>query len=314
MTAARRRGTGRIAGYAAGAALAAFAYGALIERRRYTLREVRIPILPPSATEIRVLHISDLHLVPSQHDKIAWVKALQHLEPDFVIDTGDNVGGPDAIPAVTEAIGPLLRSRPGVYVDGSNDAFAPALKNPLGYLLPNRGPASEPVGRARIDTAALHRVFDGFGWHDLNDASAEISAGGIPVHLIGTSDAHLDYADIPLLRSRIGEVAEAHARGAVVLGVTHAPYRRVLDGFAEIGVDAIFAGHTHGGQVCVPWVGALTTNCDLPRSGVKGLSEWEADGRRVPLHVSAGLGTSVYAPVRFACPPEATLVTLTEWR
>jgi predicted MPP superfamily phosphohydrolase len=73
------------------------------------------------------------------------------------------------------------------------------------------------------------------------------------------------------------------------------------------GADLVLAGHTHGGQLCVPGVGALVTNCDLPRSRAKGMSQ---HGDAV-LHVSAGLGTSPYAPVRFACRPEATLLTIT---
>ena len=83
----------------------------------------------------------------------------------------------------------------------------------------------------------------------------------------------------------------------------------MLSGLVDLGADAIFAGHTHGGQVCVPGYGALVTNCDIPREQVKGLSTWTSRGRSAALHVSAGLGTSIYAPVRFACPPEATLLT-----
>ena len=72
------------------------------------------------------------------------------------------------------------------------------------------------------------------------------------------------------------------------------------------GFPLILAGHTHGGQLCVPGFGALVTNCDLPRRQAKGLSTRCTPGDARALHVSAGLGTSPYAPVRFACPPEAT--------
>jgi predicted MPP superfamily phosphohydrolase len=92
----------------------------------------------------------------------------------------------------------------------------------------------------------------------------------------------------------------------LTIGVTHAPYRRVLDAMVADALPLILAGHTHGGQVCVPGFGALTTNCDLPWRQAKGVSRWG----EAYLHVSAGLGTSPYAPVRFACPPEATLLTL----
>lgn len=96
----------------------------------------------------------------------------------------------------------------------------------------------------------------------------------------------------------------------VPIGVAHAPYQRVLNAFVTHGAQVIFAGHTHGGQVCVPGYGALVSNCDLPRERVKGLSVWTNALRSSFLNVSAGLGTSIYAPVRFACRPEATLITL----
>ena len=75
---------------------------------------------------------------------------------------------------------------------------------------------------------------------------------------------------------------------------------------ALTGLPLVFAGHTHGGQVCVPGMGALVTNCDLDRKRAKGLSTHEG----AALHVSAGLGTNPYAPVRLACPAEATILHL----
>ncbi|MBC8091522.1 MAG: metallophosphoesterase, partial [Pseudonocardia sp.] len=91
------------------------------------------------------------------------------------------------------------------------------------------------------------------------------------------------------------------------LGLVHAPEPSVLDRFAGDGYDLLLAGHTHGGQVCVPGYGALVTNSGLHRSMARGLHRWSGP---TWLHVSAGLGTSPYAPVRLACPPEATLLTL----
>jgi predicted MPP superfamily phosphohydrolase len=110
------------------------------------------------------------------------------------------------------------------------------------------------------------------------------------------------------------------APAALTIGVTHAPYRRVLDAMAADGAKLLLAGHTHGGQLCVPGFGALVTNCDLPRRRARGISSWPADGghtdgggpsQDATLHVSAGVGTSPYTPVRFACRPEASLLTLT---
>ena len=99
----------------------------------------------------------------------------------------------------------------------------------------------------------------------------------------------------------------------LVIGVTHAPYQRILDAYAADGATLLIAGHTHGGQVCVPFHGALVTNCDLDTGRVKGLSRWwpgagsrpssQAPDDAAWLEVSAGLGTAPTAPVRSPAGP-----------
>lgn len=297
------RAAGRVLAGAAAAGGALLAYGSLVERRAYTVREVTVPVLPAGAASLRVLHLSDLHLAPWQHDRVAWVRGLARLHPDLVIDTGDNFGHVDALPAILEALGPLL-ALPGGFVYGSNDYFTPLPKNPLAYLLHTSRVERE---RPDIDTAALtHRLVEA-GWHRLDNRSAVVTVHGLRIGLVGTGDAHLR-EDAPRTLRR--NLTSLPADVDLVLGVTHAPYRRVLDGFASMGADLVLAGHTHGGQVRVPGVGALTANCDLPPALARGLHVWRWRDRRMPLNVSAGVGTSIYAPIRFACRPEVTLLTL----
>jgi uncharacterized protein len=124
---------------------------------------------------------------------------------------------------------------------------------------------------------------------------------------MGVNDPHREYDRPSELTSGLRGLRARKERAALTIGVAHAPYRRVLDDFTDRGAGLLLAGHTHGGQVCVPGFGALVTNCDLPRRQVRGVSEW----RSATLNVSAGLGTSIYAPVRFACRPEVSLLTLT---
>jgi uncharacterized protein len=293
------------------AALGATALGglawAVAEAHRFTLREFTVPVLPAGERPLRVLHISDLHLTPRQHDKIAWVRSLAELEPDFVVDTGDNLAHLDALPALLHALEPLLHT-PGAFVMGSNDYVAPRLKNPARYLLADaRRP--EPANRTMLPSDRLMAAFERAGWCNLRNRRDGVVVDGRWIALVGVDDAHLDLDDFP--------AGVSPSRAALRLGVTHAPYRRVLDQMRSDGTDLILAGHTHGGQLCLPGWGALVTNCDLDTRRAKGLHGWPGRRPGTPggedstwLHVSAGLGTSPYAPVRFACRPEASLLTL----
>ena len=79
------------------------AYASLVERNAYALRRVTVPVLPAGHRPLRVVHVSDLHLMPGQRRKAAWVAALADLRPDLVVNTGDNISHPDAIPVALEA-------------------------------------------------------------------------------------------------------------------------------------------------------------------------------------------------------------------
>lgn len=270
------------------------------EAHAFTTRRVTVGVLPPGAAPLRVLHLSDLHLTPKQRDKIDWVSSLAAEAPDLVVVTGDNLGHVDAVPSVAKALEPLL-GIPGLFVFGSNDYFGPRPVNPLAYL---GGPSRIHGDRTVLPTEKLRAVFTDAGWRDLNNARARLTVAGIDLTAVGMDDPHI---------GRDAMAAADGARGALHLGVVHAPYARALNALVDDGVDLVLAGHTHGGQVCVPGFGAIVTNCDLDRRRVKGLSHWpgaETDAGSTWLHVSAGVGTSPYAPVRFACRPEATVLTL----
>lgn len=293
-------------------AAAAAVYAVAIERRAYRVRTELMPVLSPGAEPVRILHLSDLHLAPWQRDRIDWVRGLTALKPDLIITTGDLMGHRDALPALTEALMPF-DGVPGVFVHGSNDYYAPRLKNPFRYFA---GPSSSDGDKAEpLDIEALERLLaDRLGWRSLNNDVAQLEVNGSTLDFVGVNDAHRgwDRLDVvPALLDALREQDEDDTDDpAITIGVTHAPYRRVLDTFTTQGADAIFAGHTHGGQVCLPGGRALVTNCDIPAEQARGLSLWYHAHRAAYLNVSAGLGHSIYAPVRFACPPEAVVVTL----
>jgi hypothetical protein len=276
---------------------AALGYASLIERNLFTLRRFDVPVLAPDAEPLRVLHISDLHLTPGQRRKQEWVAALAATDPDLVITTGDNLAHPDAVPAVLRALGPLLEL-PGAFVFGSNDYRGPVLKNPFGYFAKDR-----PYRQgAELPTEKLRGVLSRAGWLDLNNARTQLKAGGRTVELVGVDDPHIARDDYASVTGPVSAEADLH------IGLTHSPEPEILHRMATDGFSLLLAGHTHGGQVRVPGVGALVTNCGLDRRMARGLHRWP--GSSSWLHVSAGLGTHPTAPVRFACLPEASLLTL----
>ena len=301
---------GKVAGLAAATGAGCVAYGALIERNWFTVREESLAILPHGSAPFTVLHLSDIHLAPGQEKKMGWLRELARLEPDLVVNTGDNLSHTEAIRPLLDALGPLM-DFPGVFVPGSNDYFAPRLNNPFGYF---RGPSSSPESRTqrrvpiKLDTAALHAGFGMGGWVNLTNRAQSLVLKGIRFDFSGVDDPHLNrekYAGWP--RGSASQGSAPHVKVAVA----HAPYQRVLDHFTNDRADLILAGHTHGGQVCLPGYGALVSNCDLPTWRAKGLTVWQSDGRTTPVNVSGGIGTSRMAPFRFACRPEAVLLTLT---
>ncbi|MCW1958233.1 MAG: metallophosphoesterase [Mycobacterium sp.] len=284
------------ASLAAGTAALTVGYAAVIERNAFVVREVTMPVLSPGSTPLRVLHLSDIHMRPSQRRKQDWLRELSRWEPDLVVNTGDNLSHPRAVPAVVQSLGDLL-AVPGVFVFGSNDYFAPKLKNPAKYLTDS----DHRSHGSPLPWQDLRAAFTERGWLDLTHNRRELQVAGLVIAAAGVDDAHLG-------RDRYETIAGAPSPAAnLSLGVTHAPYTRVLDRFAADGYQLVMAGHTHGGQLCLPFYGALVTNCDLDRSRAKGASSW---GAETALHVSAGIGTSPFAPLRFCCRPEATLLTL----
>ncbi|MBB5513309.1 hypothetical protein HD598_001996 [Neomicrococcus aestuarii] len=305
------RSTGALAlGGAAG-----LAYGTW-EKNQFELRQETVAVLPPGYRDITLLHISDIHYIPNQRKKTRWLAELADLSPDLVINTGDNLSHPEAVPGLLAALKPLM-AFPGVFVPGSNCYFAPTLRNPLRYFA---GPSSRdgvPEKKLELPWREMHHGFEDAGWLNATNANFTAEIAGQQIDFSGVDDPHLGYEKYAGWPENFGKYDDAGLRPAVRprIALAHAPYQRVLDYFTLSGADMIFAGHTHGGQVCIPGYGALVSNCDLPTSQARGLSTWTAGAaaarRTIPLEVSAGIGTSRFAPIRVACRPEAILMRMT---
>jgi predicted MPP superfamily phosphohydrolase len=285
---------GLLAGAVAAAGAACVGYGVLVERDWYRLRRERVEALDPGQPPLTVLHLSDLHLTVADARRMAFLERLAGEPADLVVLTGDMLGEPQALDPVLETLGRFRPRLGAVAVLGSNDYWAPRFRNPFSYFL---GPSSRR--RRRSGGNPWRELVDGLearGWTVLSNRRGHLG----DVELAGMDDPHIRRDD-PGVAAPPGT-----ARPRLRLGVVHSPYRRALDAFERNGYGLLLAGHTHGGQVRLPGVGALVTNCDLPRGQVRGLSRWGSSW----LHVSAGLGTSKYAPFRFACRPEASLLTV----
>ncbi|KAA1425101.1 metallophosphoesterase [Mumia zhuanghuii] len=279
----------------------AVAYASLYERNAFVVRELDVPVLPPSARPITVLQISDVHMTPGQTRKQHWLRTLVEYEPDLVVNTGDNLAHMQTLPELLRAYTDLL-DVPGVFVFGSNDYYSPTMKNPARYLI---SPSGVRRRTADLPYEEMRAAFTSAGWLDLNNATATLDVRGSSVAFAGLDDPHVSRDDLSAIPS------EADAAADLAVAVVHAPYLRAIDAFNVQGYPLILAGHTHGGQLRVPGFGALVTNCDIDRRRARGLHQHRTAGHDPSwLHVSAGCGTSPYAPVRFACRPEATVLRL----
>jgi len=265
-------------------------YGIFIERFRYRVLRHRLDILPAGAAPLDVLHLSDLHFVRRDPRKTRFLAELP--AADVAIVTGDFLAEPEAVETVLAGVQPIRGRLASWFVLGSNDYFVPRPLNYLAYFRSRRKRRRAAPGRA----ADLVRGLVADGWDDLTDSRRPVSLDGLATEVLGLDDAHIRRHDL-----RVAPRSDEDRFGVAVM---HSP--DTAPEAAALGYRLIVAGHTHGGQVRLPWIGALVSNCSIPPRFASGLVRM---GTAV-LHVSRGLGTSKYAPFRFWCRPEATILEL----
>jgi predicted MPP superfamily phosphohydrolase len=275
----------------AGAGLLCVAYGVFVERRWYRRAGYRLPVLPADASGVTVLHLSDLHFVARDRRKAQFLASLPR--PDVAVVTGDFLAEPQGVELAVEAVRPLRGRLASYFVLGSNDYYAPQPLNYLSYFRPERKYRKGIRGRS----GDLVRMLEADRWVHLKNARTSIRANGTRFEVVGLDDPHIERSDL--------RAAPRSDRDAFGLAVVHSP--DPAPELVALGYRLILSGHTHGGQVRLPLIGALVTNGDMPRRLCRGLS------RLGPalMHISPGLGTSKYAPFRFLCRPEATILELT---
>ncbi len=279
--------------------LATLGWASLIERRWYALRHATVPVLRAGASRpLRVLHLSDLHQVAGQAHRLSFVRACADTAPDVVVVSGDLLEEDEAIDEVVDTLAGVARGRVGIAVLGAHDFWGSTAKNPVEYFLaPGRRRYGKPLDTARM-TAGLSAA----GYSVVHNRRTTVPTPAGSIDVAGLGDPHIGH-DHPEMIDWAAPTDDVALR----LGLVHAPYRAPLDLFDRHGFDLVLSGHTHGGQVRVPLLGALVNNCDLALGKSRGLSREGAD---LWLHVSAGLGNSKFAPLRLGCRPEATLLDL----
>jgi uncharacterized protein len=271
---------------------ACVAYGIAVERRWYRVAVYRLPILPSDArSRLTLLHVSDLHFVASDRGKARALASLP--AADVTVVTGDMLGEPEAVGAVIAALRPVRGKAASYFVLGSNDYFAPRPLSYLAYFRKRSRRRRAAPGGARTLVPRL----EADGWVHLKNRRLSQEGDGIRLEVLGLDDPHIERHDL-----RVAVRTDPDAFG---LAVVHSP--DPAPELAALGYDLVVCGHTHGGQVRMPLVGALVTNSTIPTRLCMGLSRF---GQTL-MHVSPGLGTSKFAPFRFLCRPEATILELT---
>lgn len=273
-------------------------------------------------TALRILHLSDMHAIRANWKLFRFLSGLAAVQADLIVITGDFIASAQGIDPLLRALAPL-QGTPGLFVYGSNDYYAARFKNPLSYLVRNSNagpsaPTAAQLARRQLPTEMLTQRLAELGFVNLNNARAQLTINGVTIKAVGVNDPHLDMDRYP---AHPATSAPASRQRELRIGVTHAPYKRVLNEMTAEGCQLIFAGHTHGGQVCLPGGRALVTNCDLPPRLASGLFPWPDTGAQslhgdghsaaaapAQVQVSAGLGTTPFVPLRTFCAPEALIL------
>ena len=276
-------------------------YTICIEPYRFRAVEARMRTSGNLGAGLRILHISDLHMRGGDTAKLAFLKGLREIAVDLVFVTGDMIEDDSGIDQCVEALsgfGPGI----GIFaVFGAHDRWYSRLWNVVLDLSVGGYHEGPPNNFER-----LKRELEGAGVVCLVNESRRIplpkpAVAGSPqvaeVWIVGIDDMFVNLDDLDGALTGI-------PRDADRILLTHAvesPEELAAHGFA-----AVFAGHSHGGQVRLPFFGPLMTRSNLRREHASGVFEVEG----TPFHINNGIGAGRWTPFRLLCPPEATVIEL----
>jgi uncharacterized protein len=251
-------------------------YGVLVRRRWYHVveRDVRVPGLDARLDGLRIAQLSDLHIgtLTPRSWGLAWSRAANDRAPDLAVVTGDMVtSGIDFHGDVADVIG-ALRAKSGVFVSMGNHDYFGAEGEPLVTMLRDRG-----VGVLRNEGVVIER-------------------DGAKLWLAAIDDTWTRRDDIErAMRDR--------PDGLTTVLLAHDPNR--FDDAADAGANLVLSGHTHGGQIGVPFIYRVA---NLASFGYRYNVGFYRRGQSV-LYVHPGLGTTG-PPMRLGVAPEVTILVL----
>jgi len=300
-------------GGAALACAAVYLYGNRIESKRFRLERLRVnlddglrlvdradekgngkePGEKSSLETLTILHLSDLHLHGPDQRKAEFLSYVTSLEYDLVVLTGDIFENESGIKYAPNLLTKIPRL--GAYaILGNHDYYAYTVFNRIiGRMFKRyRNPSK------KRDVSPLISALEDSGYTVLRNQSVRLAEAKIT--LIGVDYPGIDEAVLQ------GLVSKAH-KDDLLVSLLHLP--KNLDQFVKAGIRMVFGGHTHGGQVRIPGIGAIVTDSELARHEASGLMRRE----NTLFHISRGLGQDPFPITNFRifCPPAATVLEIT---
>lgn len=287
-----------------GAALVLLAFWMLVvEPRWFRVRRVVRPASEVGLPALRILHLTDTHFSGNDGPLLRFLENLARREPyDLVVYTGDLIESAEGLENLRRAAG-LFSPRLGSFaVLGGHDWKRSGFLRVYSHLLAGnalRTSRRENPGHEVIE------MMESAGVQVLRDEASPVqplasrAENGSEITVLGLRDGYMFNSDM--------EAAwEGVSRSSPVVALSHSP--DLVPALARRGANLVLCGHTHGGQVRLPFIGPVITRTRAPRRWARGT--FHLDG--TTFVVSCGLGASIPSPYRLLCRPEAVIVELTE--
>jgi predicted MPP superfamily phosphohydrolase len=270
------------------------------------LSENTIPFPNKNFPDLEILHLSDFHTTRPQPSLEKFLKERIGAKTyDMVFLTGDLVDERSGIAPFIRYIS-HIKARYGIYATwGNHDMLRIRFRDIFLF----REGSADTIPKSDF-REGLQREMEAVGIQVLSDELRVINTGTGKLYILGMDDflgsdrLQNWYRHGPRLERIRSVLKSIPDDGSLRLVLTHSP--DVIEKLGGLGIDVMFAGHTHGGQIRLPFLGAIFTWSAFQRKYNHGLYRYNG----TYLHVNSGLGTSPYTPVRICCPPEVSLIKI----